>query len=88
MAYTPKTKEYISKAGNKYTFQTVMNSTQAVIWDNGTGPEGQILNAKMMPLLLEHIVVEPSGLTMDDFGDWTELTEVTNEALTFLQKGK
>lgn len=88
MAFTPKTKDFPSKAGNKYKFQTVTNSVQATIWDEGQSPGGQILNAKMMPLMLEHIVVEPAGLTMDDFEDWAELSEVTNAALTFLQTGK
>lgn len=88
MAFTPKTKEFKSKAENEYKFQTVMNSVQATIWDDGTGSQGQILNAKMMPLMLEHIVVEPAGLTMDDFESWEELNEVTNAALSFLQKGK
>lgn len=88
MAFTPKTKDFKSKAGNEYKFQTVMNSVQASIWDEGMSPQGSILNAKMMPLMLEHIVVEPSGLTMDDFEDWSELSEVTNSALSFLQTGK
>ena len=88
MAFTPKTKDFKSKAGNEYKFQTVPNSIQATVWDEGTGAEGQILNAKMMPLMLEHIVVEPAGLTMDDFDTWGELTEVTNKALSFLRTGK
>lgn len=88
MAFTPKTKEFKSKAGNNYTFQTVMNSVQAKIWDEGTGPQGEILNTKMMPLMLKNIVVQPQGLTMDDFETWAELTEVTNAALSFLQDQK
>ena len=88
MAFTPKVKEFESKAGNKYTFQTVMNSVQAKIWDEGQGANGKIFNAKMMPLMLENIVVQPQGLKMDDFEDWSELTEVTNAALSFLQTGE
>lgn len=88
MAFTPKTKEFTSKEENTYKFQSVMNSIQAKIWDEGTAPGGGILNTKMMPLMLEHIVVEPAGLDMDDFESWEELTEVTNAALTFLQTGK
>lgn len=88
MAYTPKTKEFTSKAKNKYTFQTVMNSKMAEILDEGTNSVGKMLNAKMMPLMLEHIVVQPAGLTMDDFESWAELEEVTGAAYTFLQKGQ
>ena len=88
MAFTPKTKEFTSKEGNKYQFQSVMNSIQAQIWDEGTNDNGGVINTKMMPLMLEHIVIEPSGLEMDDFESWKELSEVTGAALTFLQKGK
>ena len=88
MAFTPKTKELKSKEGNEYKFQSVMNSIQAKIWDEGTNDNGGFINTKMMPLMLEHIVVEPAGLTMDDFDTWGELSEVTGAALTFLQTGK
>ena len=88
MAFTAKTKDFNSKKGNAYKFQTVMNSVQAQIWDNGTNDAGVTLNAKMMPLLLEHIVVQPSGLTMDDFDTWDELVEVTNAAASFLRTGE
>lgn len=88
MAFTPKTKEFKSKAGNEYTFQTVMNSVQAKIWDEGSDGDGKILNTQMMPLMLENIVVNPPGLTMDDFDTWGELSEVTKAALTFLRTGK
>lgn len=87
MAYTPKTKEFTSEAGNKYTFQSVMNSKQAEIIDEGTGSGGKVLNAKMMPLMLKHVVVSPPGLEMDDFDTWSELEEVSNEAFYFLRKG-
>lgn len=88
MAFTPKTKEFTSKAGNKYTFQNVMNSVQASIMDEGTNGGGKILNTKMMPLMLENVVVQPQGLTMDDFDTWEELEEVTNAAFRFLRTGK
>lgn len=87
MAFQAKTKEFTSEAGNKYTFQNVMNSKQAEIMDEGTNAVGKVLNTKMMPLMLKHVVVSPQGLTMDDFDTWAELEEVTNEAFTFLRKG-
>lgn len=88
MAFTPKTKQYTSEAGVEYTFQSVMNSVQASIHDEGTDATGKILNAKMMPLMLEKIIVQPQGLTMDDFESWAELSEVTMEAYSFLRSGK
>ena len=88
MAYTPKTKPFTSGEGNKYTFQTVMNSKMAEILDEGTNEVGKLMNAKMMPLMLEHVVVQPAGLTMDDFNSWDELQEVTTAAYTFLRTGQ
>ncbi|MEG0470782.1 MAG: hypothetical protein RR588_00450 [Solibacillus sp.] len=86
MAYKAHTKEFDSKEGNSFTFQTVPNSKQAEILDKGTDFNGKVLNAKMMPLMLENVVVVPSGLKMDDFDTWAELEEVTNAAFSFLRK--
>lgn len=86
--FKPKQKQFKSKAGNEYTFQSVPNSKQAEIIDEGTGVGGKILNAKMMPLMLKHVVVVPNGLTMDDFETWEELEEVTTAAFKFLRTGK
>ena len=88
MAFTPKTKQFTSKAKNEYTFQNVMNSVQAEIMDKGTNDNGKVLNAKMIPLMLENVVVQPQGLTMDDFETWEELEEVANAAFRFLRTGK
>jgi hypothetical protein len=87
MAFKPKTKEFKSTQGNDYTFQNVPNSKQAEIIDKGTDFNGKVLNARMMPLMLEHVIVVPNGLTMDDFETWGELEEVTNEAFRFLRTG-
>lgn len=86
MAYKAQTKEFKSEEGNSFTFQTVPNSKQAEILDKGTDFNGKVLNAKMMPLMLENVVVVPSGLKMDDFDTWGELEEVTNAAFSFLRK--
>ncbi|MET4562177.1 hypothetical protein ABIA69_003363 [Lysinibacillus parviboronicapiens] len=85
MAFTPKTKEFTSEAGNNYTFQNVPNSKQAEIIDDGTGLHGKVLNSRMMPLMLKHVVVIPNELKMDDFDTWEELEEVTSEAFQFLR---
>lgn len=87
--FKSKQKEFTSKISkNNYTFQNVPNSKQAEIIDEGTDSQGKILNAKMMPLMLEHVVVVPSGLSMDDFETWAELEEVTNAAFHFLRTGQ
>jgi hypothetical protein len=88
MAFKPKTKEFKSKNGNKYTFQTVLPSKWAEIADGITDQHGKMLNAKAMPAMLENVVVQPSGLTMDDFEEWAELEEVVLAAYRFQQQGK
>lgn len=88
MAFQPKQKQFKSKAENEYTFQTVPNSKQAEIIDRGTDFNGKLLNSKMMPLMLEHVVVVPNALEMDDFETWAELEEVTNAAYQFLRTGQ
>lgn len=88
MTFKPKTKDFTSTAGNEYTFQNVPNSKQAEIIDIGTGLQGKILNSRMMPQMLEHVVVVPSGLKMDEFETWEELEEVTTAAFNFLRTGQ
>ncbi|NNV04671.1 hypothetical protein [Brevibacillus sp. MCWH] len=88
MGFKPKTEEYTSASGNKYVFQTVMPSKWAEILDQITDKHGKILNAKAMPAMLEHVVVQPSGLSLNDFEEWAELQEVTQAAFLFQQQGK
>jgi hypothetical protein len=83
MAFKPRQKEYTSEAGNKYVFQTVIPSKWAQILDQITDKHGKLLNAKAMPAMLEHVIVQPAGLKMDDFEDWAELEEVTTAAFRF-----
>lgn len=88
MAFKPKQKEFESTAGNKYTFQTVLPSKWAEIQDRITDKHGKLLNAKAMPELLNHVIVQPAGLKMDDFEEWVELEEVTTAAFRFQRTGK
>ncbi|WP_446662950.1 hypothetical protein [Geobacillus sp. CCR] len=83
MAFEPKQKEFKSKSGKKYVFQTVPNSKYLEIMDISTNAEGKVLISKMYAAVLEHIVVQPSGLTVDDFANLKELQEVCEAALTF-----
>ena len=85
MAFQLKQKEFKSKKGNKYVFQTVPNSKYLEIMDETTTLEGKPLLSKLYAAVLEHIVVQPSGLTADDFNSFQELQEVCEAALTFQQ---
>lgn len=87
MAYQPKQKKFTSEAGNEYTFQTVPNSKHAEIMDNIV-VGGDLKTSRIMKSMLDHVVVVPSGLTMDDFDDWNELDEVTGAAYKFLKTGQ
>lgn len=83
--FKPRQKEFTSEAGNKYTLQSVVPSQWAALLDRITDRYGKLLNTKAMPEMLEHVVVQPAGLKMDDFEDWAELEEVTTEAMRFQQ---
>ncbi|MED5041483.1 hypothetical protein P9848_05665 [Geobacillus stearothermophilus] len=85
MAFKPKQKEFTSSKGNKYVFQTIPNSKYLEIMDETTTAEGKPLLSKLYAAALEHIVVQPSGLTVDDFESFKELQEVCEAALTFQQ---
>lgn len=86
--FKPKQEEFTSESGNKYTLQSVLPSKWAEVVDRITDKHGKLLNAKAMPEMLEHVVVVPSGLKMDDFEDWQELEEVTTAAYRFQQRRK
>lgn len=87
MAFTPKQEQYKSKAGNDYTFQNVPNSKHAEIMDDIV-VGGDLKTSRIMKNMLEHVIVQPQGLTMDDFDDWNELDEVTGAAYKFLKTGQ
>lgn len=88
MGFKPKQKEFKSESGNKYTFQSVLPSVWARTVDRITDKHGKLLNEQAMPAMLEHVVVEPAGLKMDDFESWAELEEVTTAAFRFQQRGE
>ncbi|MED5050660.1 hypothetical protein P9850_02085 [Anoxybacillus rupiensis] len=83
MAFKPKQEEYTSQAGNKYVFQSVYPSKWAEILDQISDKHGKLLNSKVIPAMLEHVIVQPSGLKMDDFEGWAELEEVAQAAFLF-----
>jgi transcriptional regulatory protein LevR len=79
-----QTKEYTSKAGNKYTFQKVAPRAWIRKLDE-IDQKGKSREA-LTEAVLENIVVNPKK-TIDDFEDYAELEEVTVEAMRF-QQGK
>jgi hypothetical protein len=79
-----QTKEYTSKAGNKYTFQKVTPRAWIRKLDE-IDQKGKSREA-LTEAVLENIVVTPKK-TIDDFEDYAELEEVTVEAMRF-QQGK
>lgn len=85
MANKPRQKEFTSHKENKYVFQSVPNSTFLEIMDNCTNEDGKPIISKLYPSVLEHIVVQPNGLNVDDFENFNELREVCENALTFQQ---
>ncbi|MFD1206636.1 hypothetical protein ACFQ38_16185 [Sporosarcina contaminans] len=82
----PKQKEFTSSQGNKYVLQTVPNSKYLEIMDESVVKDnGQPSISILYPKLLEHVVVQPNGLKVDDFDDFSELREVCEAALKFQQ---
>lgn len=82
----PRQKEFTTKLGNKYMFQSVPNSTYLEIMDDSVVKDnGQPSISILYPKMLEHVVVQPGGLTADDFDTFAELREVCEAALTFQQ---
>lgn len=81
----PRQKQFTSSEGNNFTLQTVPNSTYLEIMDTSVKKDGNPALSKLYPAMLEHVVVQPSGLTPDDFDTFKEMQEVCEEALTFQQ---
>lgn len=82
----PKQKEFITSRGNKFVFQSVPNSKYLEIMDDSVVKDnGQPSISILYPQMLEHVVVQPGGLSVDDFDDFAELREVCEAALKFQQ---
>lgn len=81
----PRQEEFTSKAGNNYIFQSVANSTYLEVMDNAVKADGNPSLSRLYPSVLEHVVVQPSALSVDDFDSFEELQEVCESALRFQQ---
>lgn len=96
VANNPKIKNFTSEAGNSYVFQRVTPSKWLKILDDSEAG-GQRKRTSLYPAILANVVVQPGGLTPDDFdtdedaevqrGGFAELDEVVTEAIRF-QQGK
>ncbi|EMI11243.1 hypothetical protein [Anoxybacillus gonensis] len=88
MSFKPRQEKYTSESGKEYLFQSVPPSSWAQILDQITDKHGKLLNSKAIPAMLEHVIVQPAGLNMDDFEEWAELEEVAQAAFRFQQQRK
>lgn len=98
VANNPRTKEFVSEQGNTYIFQRVTPSKWLKILDESEAG-GTRSRTKLYPAILGNVVVQPGGLSVDDFdkevyeegepvrGGFSELDEVVTAAIRF-QQGK
>lgn len=66
--------------GTKYTAQFAGCSVALKATDECKDKNGEVSNLKLSQFLLDHVIVEPSGLTVDDFEDVESLGNVTGFA--------
>ena len=83
--------EFTSKYGNTYKFQRVGAAEWLDIMDDAEDESGKPKRAKLYPVILEHIIVNPkmstSDFDNDGYGGSGELEEVIGAASRF-QQGK
>lgn len=96
-AAVEKTKTFTSEQGNVYVFQKVTPTKWLKMLDESEA-SGRRERARLYPAILSNVVVQPGGLTPDDFdkdpvedepvrGGFAELDEVVTAAIRF-QQGK
>lgn len=87
-----KTRQFTSEVKNDFTFQKVGPAEWLDLMDQVENPQtGRPIRAKLYPVVLENIVVQPS-MKVEDFSDepyngYAELEEVVTAAIRF-QQGK
>lgn len=86
-----KIKQFESTFGNKFTFQRVAAADWADHMDQAN-ETGSLKRSVLYANILEHIVVTPGGLKMEDFDEdpyngYPEMEEVCGAAARF-QQGK
>lgn len=70
----------------EYTFQYPGMRTAMEILDNSRMANGILSRTMFADLLLEHVVVEPRNLTIDDFDERPGMNELIDAADEFLGK--
>ncbi|SFJ44270.1 hypothetical protein SAMN02799624_04540 [Paenibacillus sp. UNC496MF] len=78
-----KQKTFISSSGTEYVFQFPGIRKAVQIQDKISDKHGQVNGEALVDELLRHVIVQPK-MTMEDFEDLGELTEVADAASDFL----
>ena len=69
---------------DKYLLQYPGIRKAMEIIDNSTMPNGQLARSIFADQLLEHVVVQPANLTLDDFDEREGINQLIDEADEFL----
>ncbi|MNS43026.1 hypothetical protein D3C72_754200 [compost metagenome] len=78
-----KQKEYTSKVGKNYTFQHPGIRTVSKINDAAKNKFGVVSEERLSEEVLKHVIVQPK-MSIDDFTDYQEYSEVINAAYAFV----
>lgn len=74
--------------GVKYKFQRLPVRAAMELRQGWQDENGNAIATLMHDMILENIVIEPKGLTIDDFNLPSEVERVTSQALAFQYGGK
>lgn len=74
--------------GVKYKFQRLPVRAAMELRQGWQDENGNAIATEMHDALLGHIVIEPKGLTIDDFDTPVQVEKVTRAALAFQYGGK
>lgn len=74
--------------GVKYVFQRLPVRAAMELRQAWQDENGNAIATIMHDSLLENVVIEPRGLTIDNFDTTVEVEKVTGQALTFQYGGK
>ncbi|HJG85243.1 MAG TPA: hypothetical protein K8V21_07670 [Weissella thailandensis] len=69
---------------DKYLLQYPGIRKAMEIIDNSTMPNGQLARSTFADQILEHVVVQPARLTLDDFDEREGINQLVDEADEFL----
>lgn len=72
------------ESGNEYVLQMPKNSIALEIMDATEGTSQKFKMGPSFPLMIEHMVIEPQGLTVDSFDDLKELVWLGGQCFRFL----